>query len=149
MTPFAWIAIGDTCSACISWSVLLDRFWPVVADTLHFVRTEHKACKLHDIVSLSVPLQGLWTFATVLLQMGIEWPWVPDTSLFPCHPQTATVWPLSTRCIPSDTCNNSVNGTKIELTLKADFSPLEGWKPWMSPVPSGSSESLFCSLRRV
>lgn len=103
------------------------------------------ACKIHDIVLL---FASAFTFMRES-EMGIEWPWVPDTSLFLSHPQTAAVWPLSTRCILSDTCNNSVNGTKIELTLKADFTPLEGWKPWMSPVPSGSSESLFCSLRHV
>lgn len=74
---------------------------------------------------------------------------VQNTSLLPCHLQTSTVWPLSPRCILSDTCNNSVNRMKIELTLKTDFTPLEGWKLWMSPVASGSSESLFCSLRCV
>lgn len=127
---------------------VLFAFHAVVLDCRAALRTpsaNRAACKIHDIVLL---FASAFTFVTEL-EMGKEWPWVPDTSMFLSHPQTAAVWPLSTRCILSDTCNNSVNGTKIELTLKADFTPLEGWKPWMSPVPSGSSESLFCSLRHV
>lgn len=69
------------------------------------------------------------------LEMGIGWPCERDTSPFLCHLQTATVWPLSRRCIPSDTCNNSVNGTKIELTLKADSSP--SWRLKALDEPGG------------
>lgn len=82
--------------------------------------------------------------------MGIGWPWCKMhlcSGVIFWHPLFDHY--LQDSFVLSDTCNNSVNRMKIELTLKADFTPLEGWKLWMSPVASGSSESLFCSLRRV
>lgn len=56
-------------------------------------------------------------------EMRTRWPWAPSgVATFRVIFRQPRVWPPSRRCVLSDTCNNSVNGRKIELTLKADSS---------------------------
>lgn len=71
-------------------------------------------------------------------EMRTGWPWTPSgISAFHVIFRQPRVWPPSRRCILSDTCNNSVNGRKIELTLKADSS--RSWElkvQWPVAAPS-------------